>query len=413
MISAMAEGRSLINNILMSADCLVTINILEALGVRLSIREELSGIAYKNNVYHADLISSGYDSFDANNSVLWCGNSGTTARLFAGALAPNAVSVVLDGDKSLRKRPMSRMITPLAQLGADIESVNGDDCLPVQIKKADMYSNEVIGSVASAQVKSAVLLAGLQLSGESVYQEACQTRDHTERILPFFGANVKRSANRIYVKGKTKLIPGEFDVPGDLSSAAVMIACVHMFEGSSVHIHDVGLNPTRTAFLDILRLWGADIDVTMNGKAIEPLGDVTVRYSRLKGGEIKGDLSSEAIDELPLLAVLGLFAENPVIIRDAVELRYKECDRISALVQNLAALGAEVEEYPDGLAVMPLEPSKVVKCALLRSFGDHRIAMINILLAKKWDVLLVEKELFDVSVSYPDFIDDINYLEVK
>jgi 3-phosphoshikimate 1-carboxyvinyltransferase len=318
-----------------------------------------------------------------------------------GLLAPAGITARLDGDESLRKRPMARVIEPLRAMGADISG----EKLPIKISPALMHSADIVGKVASAQVKSAILLAGMQLPDVTSYTEPLLTRNHTERMMPMFGVEIRKEGNTSYVGGG-KIEPCELTVPGDISSAAMLIAAAYIYGNSEITVRQVGLNPTRTAFIDILKSWGADI-----ARDSALCGDIIVKSSALSGGEISGSMSAYAIDELPLLAALGLFTDNGVVIKDAAELRHKECDRISAMVHNLRLLGAEVEEFDDGLAVSPLKDGK--SGVLFDSMGDHRIAMINIMLAKRWEGGINSDDLAALKVSFPTFINELERLEIK
>ncbi len=400
ILSAMAEGISGIRNALMSLDTEATVSVLKALGASFSREGDVLRVE-----------SPGYRGFTQPEGVLWCANSGTTARMISGVLAPGIISATVDGDASLRRRPMERVISPLRSMGADLASASGDGRLPVIIKPSQMFPADIKGDTPSAQVKSAVLLAGAQLEGVTSYTEKLYTRDHTERLLSLFGGKVEAEGLTVRVNGGTKLAPAEIEVPGDLSSAAVMIACALMYENSELTALSVGINPTRRAFLDILLSWGAQIKVENFRNITEPVADLTVRGSSLQGGIISGNLAQYAIDELPLLGMLGLFTREGVAIRNATELRFKECDRIAAMVENLRALGAEVEERDDGFSVAPLA-GRPEAGVTLDSKNDHRIAMINVLLAKRWGLNILSSDLSGIGVSYPDFLKQFSELEI-
>ena len=407
IMAAMAKGHSHLKNVLTAEDCLCTLGILAKLGVRFDIEDiEEDG----RHITCATVISDGYENFVEPAGPLWCGNSGTTARLMAGVLAPIGINAELTGDESLKHRPMRRVTEPLSFMGANISTLHNDECLPILIKPAKMHAVTIPNPIDSAQVKCALSLAALQLDGTTKIPLGRPTRNHIEKMLPCFGARVAKIDNMIHVTGKTVLTPADFAIPGDISSAAFMIAAVYMFPGSQLTISSVGLNSTRTVILDILRSWGADISIIPTG---EDSGNMKIKHSRLKGGMIYGAQSSLAIDELPVLAMLGLYASEPVIIKDASELRVKESDRIMAVAANLRALGAEVYTHAGGLAVYPLDDSKVKPDVELSSYGDHRIAMINVLLAKKYGLRIQKKDLSDINVSYPAFLDDLKALEVS
>ena len=387
ILTAMAKGKSFIRTPLISLDTSNTSMIMRDLGVDMSINQD------------GELIveSRGYKNFHAPQMSIWCGNSGTTARLVAGLLAPQPFKVTIRGDSSLRRRPMDRVIRPLTKMGANIIG----DTLPMTISPSRLFPARLEADVPSAQVKSAVLLAALQIEGRSSYSEPFSTRNHTERMLPLFGADIFHNGTDTEIRGGRDLNPIIITIPGDFSSAAFFMAATYMFEDSRLVIRSVGLNPTRTAFMDIIRSWGADLSTTQHRGDWEIVGEVSLRHTKLKGGEIAGTLSQTAIDELPLLAMLGLFSENGVRIRDADEMKIKESNRIKLLIENFRALGAEVESFDDGLFVAPL---KKAEKALLKSGGDHRIAMVNVLLASKFGLELEEESLSCINISFPGFM---------
>ena len=408
ILAAMAEGVSNIQNPLISADIQATVNVLRALGVTIALEESC----------RIKVTSDGYQSFKSSERLpLYCANSGTTARLIMGMLAPRKVFAAIDGDSSLRKRPMDRVISPLSKMGASIRipeniRLNGMN-LPVIINPSNMFPANIVGDVQSAQVKSAVLLAGLQLTGTTSYSETAKTRDHTEKLMPLFGADINVDGLIISVNWGQSLSAANITVPGDISSAAFLIAAALIFEDSEIRLCSVGINPTRRAFLDILISWGADISIN-NVRAVsgaEPVADITVRSSQLSGGVIEKELSRQAIDELPLLGTLGLFTQNGVEIRNAEELRLKECDRIAAIVSNLTKLGFNAQDLGGSFAVAPYE-KEVKKSAELQSFKDHRIAMINVLLAKRFGLNILFSDLESIDASYPGFLRQLSELEV-
>ncbi|GAB7141268.1 3-phosphoshikimate 1-carboxyvinyltransferase [Deferribacterales bacterium RsTz2092] len=406
IMSAMACGRSTIANPLTCFDCDSTIHALRLLGAEI---DELDG--------RINVVSNGYKSFavapDIGNNplVLPCGNSGTTARLIAGALAPRNINVKISGDDSLNLRPMTRIIEPLIKMGANIVSTEDNGRLPIEIRPSKMHNLQYSSEVPSAQVKSAFLLAALQTEGVSTYVEQIRSRDHTERMLPLYGVSVSSSGEKLVVNGPCDMRPADFLVPGDASAAATIIVAAHMFEESRLNVNDVGLNPTRTEFLSILQQWGAELEVnvTTDKSATEPIGCVRVlNEHKLTGGLIAGASSQRAIDELPLLAMLGLFTREPVEIRQAGELKYKESNRIHSTVFNLRAIGAEVAEFDDGLIVYPLFGKEPNINARLNNFNDHRIAMMNVILAKRFGLQM--PRVNSLAVSYPNFVADLEKL---
>ena len=302
-----------------------------------------------------------------------CGNSGTTLRLLTGILAGAGVEATLTGDESLSRRPMERVARPLRQLGAAIETSEGRP--PVVVRRGHaLRAGAITSEVASAQVKSAVLLAGLFAEGETSFTEPARSRDHTERLLRLMGAQVVQRGTTVAVRGPAKLRGFALDVPGDLSSAAFLIAAALIApEGSSVSLEHVGVNPTRAGFLDALAMFGARLQLQIGDAAgPEPVARLTVAAQKLRGAQLDGDLVLRAIDEVPILAVLGAVAEGETVIRGAQELRVKESDRIAQMASGLRAMGARVEELPDGLRI---QGGALRGGAVIDSAMDHRIAL--------------------------------------
>jgi 3-phosphoshikimate 1-carboxyvinyltransferase len=421
IIAALARGRTTVSNFSTSADCASTLGALSALGVpvtqdRSVVRVEGAGA------------EDGPPQFRPPRHPLDCGNSGTTMRLLAGVLAAQGFASTLTGDESLSRRPMRRVIEPLELMGAHLVAVDGHAPLRVEGRRP-LQSIEYETPVASAQVKSCVLLAGLGAEGRTVVVErGALTRDHTERMLGWFGAEVETSAARsadgaevhtAAVRGPARLSARDLSVPGDISSAAFLLAAAALLPGSDVTIEGVGLNPTRAEIVSTLRRLGADVRVEDAREASnEPVGDVRARGA---GGLAPGRADEDAppgggggaanvlrgaavarlIDELPVLAVAGTQTRGGLEIREARELRVKESDRISAVVANLRTMGAEVEEFEDGLRVGG--PTRL-RGARLRSFGDHRIAMAFAVaaLAASGETFIEGAEEC-VAVSFPEF----------
>jgi 3-phosphoshikimate 1-carboxyvinyltransferase len=411
LIAALANGTSYISNFSSSQDCAATLQCLAALGVRL----EPQGNKVK-------VEGTGMRPLRPAAGPLNCGNSGTTMRLLAGILAAQDFSAVLTGDDSLNQRPMSRVIEPLERMGASIISLEGHP--PLQINGSrSLKPIRYEPPVPSAQVKSCVLLAGLHAHGRTeIIERNGLTRDHTERMLKWFGASIELSRNNdkadgmsCAVNGPASLVPMDVRVPGDFSAAAFFIAAAALLRESEIEIEGVGLNPTRTQFLDLLRALGAEIDISSKrDESNEPVGNIRVRGSKLREETekelsltISGQLSAAMIDELPLLAVVGSQLRTGLIIRDARELRFKETDRLAAVAKNLKAMGAAVEEFDDGLRVVG---AARLQGAKLESFGDHRIAMafsVASLLAEG------ESEISGsecVAVSFPNFFEVLESL---
>ena len=405
ILGAVASGRSEFSNFSPSLDCLSTLTCLESLGVEIQ-REE-------NRLLFA---GKGFGSFHPPSEPLFCGNSGTTIRFLCGLLAGCDFEVTLDGDASLRSRPMERVLLPLSQMGLKIVK-NGPP--PLTIAGGKLSGIEYILPVASAQVKSAVLLAGLQAEGKTTVVEKAATRDHTERMLEAMKAPIKvimpnfdpstlegrlakePKEKRISVTKVDSLAPLNMEIPGDLSGAAFLLSAAVLVPKSKIAIRGVGLNPTRTAFLNVLKRMGAEVSWKVEEeRAGEPVGSITARPGQLKGIKVAGEIIPNLIDELPLLACLAASAEGTTVIRDAGELRKKESDRIAAVAANLRKMGAKVGELEDGWAIEG--PTELVGTDV-ESSGDHRIAMaFSVLgLAASGETLISQPEC--VEVSFPGF----------
>jgi len=400
LLALMAEGKSLIKNPLESRDTLSTLNAVCKLGANAEKKENGYAIS-----------SKGYEKVIEPRDIIDCENSGTTVRLITGILAPRKKFFVLTGDDSLKKRPMDRVITPLSELNARIYGRNNNKLLPICILPSEMSGGNLEARVKSAQVKSAVLLAAAQIRDISTYYEKVPTRNHTELMLQQFGCNITSEKGSTTISGGIGLKAADIFVPGDFSSAAFFVAAALIFENSEIILKNVGLNKTRTGMLDVLKKFGVNFETDVkNSRTGESYGDIYIKNQPFKGGIISGDIIANIIDECPVLAALGLFAETPVEIREAGELRIKETDRIKAMVYNLKSLGARVDEFEDGLKVYPLE--KVKTDCTLKSFDDHRIAMINILLAKRFGNIPID-DISSVDVSFPDFLSNIENIEVN
>ncbi|MCI0405444.1 MAG: 3-phosphoshikimate 1-carboxyvinyltransferase, partial [candidate division Zixibacteria bacterium] len=377
MLASVASGLSELSSFSPSLDCLSTLTCLESLGVEIHKNEGRLSIAGK-----------GFGHFRPPTEPLFCGNSGTTMRFLCGLLAGSPFEVTLDGDASLRSRPMERVLAPLSQMGLKIIK-NGPP--PFTIAGGKLSGIEYVLPVASAQVKSAILLAGLQAEGKTTVVEKVATRDHTERMLaamkvfievnaPSFDPSTlegrlakEQKKRRISVTRAGSLVPLNMKIPGDLSSAAFLVAAAVLVPKSKITVREVGLNPTRTAFLNILKRMGAEVNWKVEEeRGGEPVGTITARHSALKGTKIAGDIVPNLIDELPLLACLAATAEGTTVIRDAAELRKKESDRIAAVTANLRKMGVKVGELEDGWAI---EGPAELAGSDVESFGDHRIAM--------------------------------------
>jgi len=397
MLAALSEGPSELANFALAADCHSTLACMKALGAEVRVEKNL-----------VRMTGRGRQGLRESRRALDAGNSGTTIRLLSGILAGQNFTTRIAGDASLNQRPMKRILTPLRQMGARIEA-RDDNFAPLEIRGGTLHGIHYEMPMASAQVKSAVLLAGLFAEGATSVSEPARTRDHTELALEEFGVPVEKHGRtvRIQPNGGAQLTGRKAEVPGDLSSAVFFIAAASLFGGSTLHIQGVGLNPTRTAILDVLSRMGASIEMlALRTAQGEVMGDLAVKGAQLRGGLVEGREVPLVIDELPMLAALGPFTEEGVEIRDAGELRVKESDRIAALAENLRRMGAVVEERPDGLKVEGRKAG-ALRGAEIEPRGDHRIAMAFAVaaLAAKGPTTIRDAEC--AGVSYPAFYDDL------
>ncbi len=388
LFGAIAHGETRIRNFSAAADCASTLSCLRDLGVE--SRSEAGVVTVRGK---------GFEGFRAPAAALDAGNSGSTLRMLAGVLAGRPFRSTLTGDDSLRRRPVERVAGPLRAMGARLDSTDGRPPLTLEGGSLRGIDHEL--AVASAQVKTAILLAGLQAEGRTSVREPLPSRDHTERLLPAFGVALERDGTRVAVTGGARLRGASLSVPGDASSAAFLVVAAVLLPDSEVVIEGVSLNPARTAFLDVLREMGAALEVTETEREPEPVGTIVARSSSLRGVAIPPARVPALIDEVPALAVAGALAQGAFEVRGALELRVKESDRIATLVEGLSRMGALVEERPDGFA---LRGGRLLGAAV-RSHGDHRIAMALAIAG-----LLAEGEtsLDDagcVSVSFPGFFE--------
>ena len=402
MLAGLAEGTSELRHFAAAVDCHSTLACMKALGAEVKVEKDSVKVTGRG----ARGLKSSWRALDA-------GNSGTTMRLLAGILAGQEFTTKLTGDASLQKRPMKRIVGPLRQMGADIRA-RDDNFAPLEIHGTKLKSIEYQMPMASAQVKSAVLLAGLFADGVTVVTEPARTRDHTELALEEFGATIEKhgKTTRIHPlprgnSSEGKLLAKSLDVPGDLSSAVFFIAAASLFPESSLLIHNVGLNPTRTCILDLFVSMGAAIQMpNLRSAHGELVGDISVKGASLRGGVIEGEQIALLIDELPMLAALGPYTENGIEIRDAAELRVKESDRIAALAENLKHMGAKVEERPDGLRVEGRSAGKL-HGAEIDPRGDHRIAMAFAVAGLAAEGPTIIRDADCAGVSYPTFFEDL------
>lgn len=392
MLAAFAEGTSRFSNFSTGADCSSTLACMQALGAKVTRLHdgvvEVTGVAGK---------------VTPSSEPLDCGNSGSTMRMISGLLAPQEGSFTLIGDASLSRRPMERIRKPLELMGARITLTEGH--APVQIDGAALKAIDFTSPVPSAQVKTCVLLAGLQTEGATTVREAVRTRDHSELALRAFGAELTRTIDSVSIAGPQKLKAIEAAVPGDISSAAFFLCAASLFPGSSLVLDSLGLNPTRASLLDVLTALGAHIAVlNLEEKNAELVGtvQVTALPEGLRSTTINGSLAAQLIDELPVLAAIAPFTAGGIRIRDAKELRVKESDRIALVAQNLRAMGAEVEEFEDGLDV---PGGQRLHGATIDSGGDHRIAMAFSVAALRAEGETLIQGAESAAISFPEFFD--------
>ncbi|GAB4326647.1 MAG: 3-phosphoshikimate 1-carboxyvinyltransferase [Dehalococcoidia bacterium] len=391
IFNAIASGPAVVERLLDSEDVRSTARCLAALGVHIDWSEASE---------RAQVHGTGLHGLFESDDVLDCGNSGTTMRLLCGLLSAHPLLSVLTGDASLRSRPMARVISPLRQMGAHVHARKGDTVAPIVIKGGGLKAIDYPSPVASAQVKSALLLAGLYAEGTTTVREPAPSRDHTERMLAQMGAPISSEGTAVAIRTADRLEPLAIRVPGDISSAAPWLVLGVCHPDAEVTLRAVNVNPTRTGILDILRAMGATLEVSeerLSGG--EPVADITVKTTQLQGTTVAGDLVPRAIDELPLVAVLGCFADGETLVRDAAELRVKESDRVEAVARVLGKMGARITPREDGFVVRG--PARL-RGAQLDAGGDHRIGMLGAVAG-----LLAEGETRvvndAVAVSYPDF----------
>lgn len=397
ILAGLSDGSCRVENFLSSEDCVNTLRAMVQLGVRYEV---LKGTEEEPE----DLLIHGCgNELKAPDQELDCGNSGTGMRLLAGVLASQKFDSVLVGDESLSGRPMGRVMIPLGEMGAQIDARGEKEgCAPLHISGGSLKAIEYDMPVASAQVKSAVLLAGLFAPDTTVVYQPATTRDHSERLLNYFGVEVVTEGNRISIEGGQKVTARDLVVPGDVSSAAFWIVAAAVTPGSKLTLTNVGLNPTRTAIITVLKRMGARITDTIEHEdGGEPRGLIEIEGGTLTGTGILPEEVPNLIDEVPILAVAGALSEGTMTIRNAHELRVKETDRIDTVVKNLRAMGGEVEEFDDGMVI---PGGQKLQGAQLDSYGDHRIAMafaIAGLLAESGETTIVNTAC--VNTSYPSF----------
>lgn len=399
MLGAISRGTTEITNFLQGADCLSTISCFQKMGIPIENEGSLVRIQGK-----------GLHGLKEPQSVLDAGNSGTTTRLLSGILCGQDFSCQLTGDDSIQKRPMERIMKPLRQMGADIRSLKDNGCAPLSITGKKLHAVDYHSPVASAQVKSCVLLAGLYADGPTSVTEPFLSRDHTERMLAYFGAKVSSLETTATVQPEPLLEGRQIEVPGDISSAAYFIAAALIVPGSEVLLKNVGVNPTRDGILRVCRQMGADITL-LNERLVsqEPVADLLIRSSDLKGTVIEGSLIPTLIDEIPIIAILAAFADGVTTIRDAGELKVKESNRIDAMVTEFSKMGADIQGTDDGMIIKGGAP---LTGAAIDSRLDHRIAMsfATAGLAAAGTTTILQDSC--IAISYPDFFRDLSSLQI-
>ena len=393
MFGALAQGTTRITHFLEGADCLSTISCFQAMGIHI-----------QKNKDEVLVEGKGLHGLQAPLDILDVGNSGTTTRLISGILAGQDFTSRLTGDASICQRPMGRIITPLSLMGAQITSQNQNGCAPLTIQGGHLHGIHYQSPVASAQVKSCVLLAGMYADAPTSVTEPVLSRNHTELMLNYFGAQVTSKGTTASILPQPDLKAHDITVPGDISSAAYFIAAGLLVPGSEILLCNVGINPTRDGLLRVCQAMGGDITLLNVRNDGEPTADLLIRSSSLHGTEIKGEIIPTLIDEIPMIAVMAAFAEGTTVIRDAAELKVKESDRIQVMTDNLTRMGADVEALPDGMII---HGGKPLHGATIDSHKDHRIAMSFAVAGGICEGSLTITDGECVNISYPEFYTDL------
>ena len=397
MFGAISKGITNIKGFLTGADCISTISIFKKMGIDIEIK-------------NTDVTVKGKGLYGLSNpgEILDCGNSGTTTRLVSGILSAQNFTSVLTGDKSIQKRPMNRIIAPLTLMGADIKS--NDGFAPLTITGSSLHGIEYNSPVASAQVKSAILLAGLYADSPTTVIEPAKSRDHTELMLKKFGADLYTTKTFATINPCKELFATDIDVPSDISSAAFFMAAAVLVPGSELILENVGINPTRDGVIKVLKDMGANIEIINSNDEFEPVADIKVSHSKLHATTIGGEIIPTLIDELPLLAAVASLAEGKTIIKDAAELKVKESNRIKVMCEELSKLGVNVVETEDGMEIEGT--NKLLGNVTISTHDDHRIAMTFAILGliSEGEIKLDNKAC--VEISYPDFFDDLKKVNI-
>ena len=396
MLGSLADGITEVHGFLNGADCISSMNCFRQMGVSIDYDGETVLIHGK-----------GLHGLQKPEQTLDVGNSGTTTRLMSGILAAQNFSSRIIGDASICRRPMKRIMTPLSMMGADITSENGNDCAPLLINGKPLHGIHYDSPVASAQVKSCVLLAGLYADGKTSVTEPYVSRNHTELMFQSFGADIQTAGTTVSVTPADRLYGQKIQIPGDISSAAYFIAAGLITPNSCITIKNVGINPTRNGILEVVEKMGGAVTYDRFAETGEPAADITVKTSNLKGCVIEGSIIPKLIDEIPIIAILACFAEGQTIIRDAQELKVKESNRIDVMVKNLSAMGADITATDDGMIINGGRP---LHGAVIDSHLDHRIAMSFAIAALNADGETDIRGSECVNISYPSFYNDLAQL---
>ncbi len=401
MLGSLAEGTTRVEGFLTGEDNLATLQAFEAMGVSIRRIGETS----------LEIEGRGLNGLEEPNNVIDCGNSGTTMRLMTGLLAGQSFFSVLTGDQYLRRRPMKRVVGPLMQMGARIAGRHGGELAPLAIQGSSLQPATYNSPVASAQVKSALLLAGLYVDGETTVREPHLSRDHSERMLSWFGADLRTFDGGVTITGRPRLQGKDVTIPGDISSAAFFMVAGLITPGSELLIRNVGINPSRSGIIDILQAMGGQLELLdQKNPSGEPVADILVKSSVLKGIDIGGELVPRAIDEFPVISVAAAMAEGTTTIRDARELRVKETDRIAAMTSELSKLGASVEALEDGMIITGCEQ---LQGGQVTSHGDHRIAMSLVVAALNSTTPVTIDDTECTETSFPGFWNLLKTVEQK
>ena len=393
MFGSLAQGTTRITHFLEGADCLSTISCFRKMGVDI-----------ERNASEILVHGKGLHGLSAPSEILDVGNSGTTTRLISGILAGQSFTSELNGDASIQSRPMKRIMTPLQSMGADIVSIKGNGCAPLRITGKSLQAVHYQSPVASAQVKSCVLLAGMYADGITRVTEPVLSRNHTEIMLNYLGAKVTSQGTTASIEPEPLLKAREIQVPGDISSAAYFIAAGLLTPDSQILLRNVGINPTRDGILKVCRAMGADITLLNINEEGEPVADLLIRSSQIHGTTVEGSIIPTLIDEIPMIAVMAAFAEGTTVIRDAAELKVKESDRIAVVTEGLRRMGADIQPTEDGMII---HGGKPLQGAKINSYLDHRIAMSFAVAGTICDGTMDIVKGDCVNISYPEFYKDL------